>query len=216
MVIHIIRMGLTRCYLIEDKGTILVDCGCPNKFKGFVKSLRRLSIDPGQIGLIVNTHGHFDHVGSARDIQSLTGAGIAMYGADSRWMENAVLPVIPSLNLWGKILLFLALRKRFPPAPVAIQLQDDDFSLAPFGVAGKVVFTPGHTMGSVSVLLESGEAFVGDLAMGGLPFRLSPGLPIFAEDISLVWTSINALKKKGARVIYPAHGKSFLIQKIVS
>jgi glyoxylase-like metal-dependent hydrolase (beta-lactamase superfamily II) len=49
-----------------------------------------------------------------------------------------------------------------------------------------VIHTPGHSSGSVSVLLETGDVFVGDLAMNGLPLRLGPGLPIFAEDLQKV------------------------------
>lgn len=66
---------------------------------------------------------------------------------------------------------------------VDIALRDENFTLTPFGIPGNVVYTPGHTMGSVSILLEIGDAFVGDLAMNGLPFGFRPGLAIFAEDI---------------------------------
>jgi glyoxylase-like metal-dependent hydrolase (beta-lactamase superfamily II) len=61
----------------------------------------------------------------------------------------------------------------------------------------------------VSVLLESGEAFVGDLAMNRFPLRFSPGLPIFAMDEEKVRKSWETLLARGARMIYPAHGKPF-------
>lgn len=69
-------------------------------------------------------------------------------------------------------------------------------------------------MGSVSVLLETGEAFVGDLAMNKLPLRLTPGLPIFAENVPKMTESWQVLLNEGARRIYPAHGKSFSIDVI--
>lgn len=71
------------------------------------------------------------------------------------------------------------------------------------------MYTPGHTMGSVSVLLETGDAFVGDLAMNGFPFRLRPGLTILAEDIQKVKESLRLLLDKGAKTVYPGHGKPF-------
>jgi hydroxyacylglutathione hydrolase len=215
MNIHPILLGFTHCYIIQDKGTILVDCGWPNRFRSFTKSLRKANIDPGQIDLIINTHGHLDHVGSAKDIQNITRAKIAMHEPDRKWLEESIFPVIPSMNIWGKIILLFSPSRHFPQTSVDIQLSDNDFSLVPFGVAGRVVFTPGHTMGSVSVLLDSGEAFVGDLAMSGIPFRLNPGLPIFAEDITKVRSSIKLLYEKGTKIIYPAHGKPFSIQKII-
>jgi glyoxylase-like metal-dependent hydrolase (beta-lactamase superfamily II) len=46
-----------------------------------------------------------------------------------------------------------------------------------FGVDGKVVCTPGHTAGSISVVLSTGEAIVGDLLMGGMFRSGQPGYP---------------------------------------
>jgi glyoxylase-like metal-dependent hydrolase (beta-lactamase superfamily II) len=57
--------------------------------------------------------------------------------------------------------------------------------------------------------LDSGEAFVGDLAMNGLPLRLGAGLPRFAEDLGVVKKSWRLLLDRGAKWIYPGHGKLF-------
>lgn len=75
-------------------------------------------------------------------------------------------------------------------------------------------FTPRAIPGSVSVLLDSGDAFVGCLAHNGLPFTTHPVLPIFAEDISEIKESWNVLIKKGVRMIYPGHGNPFPVEKI--
>ena len=72
-----------------------------------------------------------------------------------------------------------------------------------------MIYTPGHSWGSVSVLLESGEAFVGDLGMNMFPMRLTPGLPIFGDDMQVVNRSWRKLLSMGARMVYPAHGKPF-------
>ena len=58
-------------------------------------------------------------------------------------------------------------------------LIDDELSLEEFGVKGRAIFTPGHTPGSISIILDSGEAIVGDL-VNGAPFKG----PLFASDIS--------------------------------
>ena len=57
--------------------------------------------------------------------------------------------------------------------------------------------------------MDSGEAFVGDLAMNGLPLRLGPGMPAVAEDTAAVKESWRLLLDRGATWIYPAHGKPF-------
>jgi hydroxyacylglutathione hydrolase len=93
---------------------------------------------------------------------------------------------------------------------VDIVLDDEGLDLAAYGIPGQVVHTPGHSPGSVSVLLETGDAFVGDLAMSQVPIRFSPGLPIFADDLEKVKQSCRLLLDLGAKTIYPAHGKPFL------
>ena len=212
MNIYPVQMGMTCCYVIHDKGTIMVDSGPPNKLGNFIKNMQKLSIDPKQIRLIVNTHGHYDHIGSTRVIKDATGAHIAMHAPDKEWLEKSINPVIPGVNTWGKILAKLSSKPHVAETTVNIRLGDEDFSLAPFGIPGKVIYTPGHTMGSVSILLETGDAFVGDLVMSGFPLRLNPGLPIFAEDIKRVKESIRKLLDRGVKTFYPAHGKPFSAQ----
>ena len=91
---------------------------------------------------------------------------------------------------------------------------NDGYSLKDFGISGRVVYTPGHTKGSVSVVLDSGEAFVGDLAMNKFPLRLSAGLPILAEDITAVRESLEHLLELNVTTVYPGHGKPFSMKKI--
>ena len=91
---------------------------------------------------------------------------------------------------------------------------DEDISLLDYGIPGKVVYTPGHSWGSVSVLLKSGDAFVGDLAMNMPPMRLKPGLALFGDDIQVVKQSWRKLLDMGAKTVYPAHGKPFPIEKL--
>ncbi len=82
-------------------------------------------------------------------------------------------------------------------------LDDRGLDLAAYGVPGRVLHTPGHTQGSVSVVLASGEAFVGDLAMNRLPLCRRPSLGIFAEapqQQSASWQSVVA---HGVRTVYP-------------
>ena len=96
-----------------------------------------------------------------------------------------------------------------PAADVDVVLGDEEFSLAEYEIPGKIIHTPGHSMGSVSVLLETGDAFVGDLAMNKFPLRFNLGLPIFTEDLRKVRESWKLLLDQGAETIYPAHGKPF-------
>ena len=103
-------------------------------------------------------------------------------------------------SAWGNFLCVLMKTLFTPfrtikPADVDIVLDNNEFSLADYGIAGKVIYTPGHSSGSVSVLLDTGEAFVGDLAMNTLPMKFSPGLPVFGRLLNAAIT-FPAIRRK--------------------
>ena len=211
--IHRLSLGSANCYLIRDEGTILVDGGMPNKGKRFVKELNDLSIEPKDISLILVTHGHWDHIGSLSELKGLAGCRVAANQHEKDCVEQALKVIPPGVGLWGKLLyiilkLYMPLVK-FRGTLVDVVLEDKEFPLEPFGIHGKILYTPGHTSGSMSVLLDTGDAFVGDLAMNTLPMRIGPGVPRFAEDIGAVKESWRLLLDRGAKWMYPAHGKPF-------
>lgn len=224
--IHPISLGFDHCYVIQGEGVIMVDGGAPKQAKSFTKAIERIPIDPEDIQLIVITHGHWDHIGSARDIKEMTGAKIAMHHLEEDWLEKSSelpLPAPPGVTAWGRILIrmltLFAPSVHIPPTGVDIVLGDEGLSLAEFGIPGRVLHTPGHSPGSVTVLLETGDAFVGDLAMNQFPLRFSPGLPIFAQDGQKVRESWRLLLDEGAETVYPGHGKPFpadIIRKAIS
>ena len=211
--IHWISLGMCHCYLIKEEGLILVDAGFPSRGKKFLRELKNLSIEPKDISLILLTHGHWDHIGSANEIRGLTGGKVAINQHEKDWVERGFKPTPPGINLWGKILGVADNRYMssvdFPGTPVDLVLEDEDFSLESYGIHGKAIYTPGHSSGSMSLLLDTGDAFVGDMAMNGLPYRIGPGMPVFAEDISLLKESWRLLLARGVKWIYPAHGKPF-------
>jgi hydroxyacylglutathione hydrolase len=218
MRIYPIPLGVGQAYIIQGEGVVMIDAGAPQKAKAFIKGLKKTPLKPEDIKLLILTHGHWDHIGSAKDLKEITGAKIAMHRREEDWLEKSLKPLPPGVTLWGKI--FAKIMAMFLPfihisaTKVDIILGDEAFSLAEFGIAGKVVSTPGHSPGSVSIVLDTGDAFVGDLAMNAFPLRLSPGLPIFADDLQKVKESWKLILDYGVKMIYPAHGKPFSAERM--
>jgi glyoxylase-like metal-dependent hydrolase (beta-lactamase superfamily II) len=219
MNIQIIKVGVDNCYIIKHEGTILVDAGMPGEFNKFSKGLKNTGVNPKEIKAIVITHCHWDHIGCAKKIKDMTGAKVIVQEYEKDILVKGEMTVPPSVTRWGRILaVFLkGWSKKFSiePSEVDIVVGEEDYSLEEFGIKGKIVFTPGHSHGSISVVLDSGEAFVGDMAMNGLPLTIGPNLPIFAEDMLALKNSWKKLIDKGVKKIYPAHGKPFLVEKLM-
>ena len=208
-----IPMMFDTIYAVRSEGVILIDGGDPGKMENFKRGLELSSIKPQEIQLIILTHGHWDHIGSAKEIQALTGAKVLLHHKDLHFLDEAHPSQPPGFTLWGKLVIEGLKRytsnMHIPSFQVDIVARDNAISLAEYGIAGQMVYTPGHSWGSVSVLLDGGQAFVGDLAMSMFPMRLTPGLPIFGDDIQIVKNSWRMLLNMGAKRVYPAHGKPF-------
>ena len=219
MDIHIIKVGITNCYIIEHESMILIDTGMPGEFNNFSKGLKDAGIHPEDIKAMIITHCHWDHIGCAKKIKDMTGAKVVVQEYEKNNLMKGEPSIPPPVTRWGKILgaFVKRLSRKFSiePCEADIVIGEEDYSLEEFGINGKIVFTPGHSPGSISVVLDSGDAIVGDMAMNGLPLTIGPNLPIFAEDMSAVRNSWNKLIDMGVKKIYPAHGKPFPVEKLI-
>jgi glyoxylase-like metal-dependent hydrolase (beta-lactamase superfamily II) len=217
--IILFQIGINTCYIIRDQGAVLEDASYPGCAKSFARLLEFHEIKPDEVRLIIPTHGDFDHAGGAKDLKELTGAKIIMHQKDNDNLEQGIFHWPNGVTPWGKfsramMLPFVSKVGEFQAAKVDIILDDDSFSLEEYGIQGKIVYTPGHTYGSISVVLDSGDAFVGCLAHNRLPFVLKPKLPIYAMDLELLKESWVKVINMGAENIYPGHGKPFPVEKI--
>lgn len=212
---HRIPVGICNCFLLRGERTTLVDGGAMGGLPAFKRKLKELHIEPGEIELILLTHGHWDHITCLGDIQTMTGAKIAVHEKDRFMVETGEPPFPNGVNGYGKAMSALAkgiLHPHLPKLKVDTVIPDAGMSLRAFGIPGEVIYTPGHSMGHVSIVLDTGDALVGDMAMNDWYLRLSPGLPILADDIRLVVESWKKILPLGIKRVYPAHGLDFPVE----
>jgi hydroxyacylglutathione hydrolase len=214
--VHAIGIGAFQRYLIHDERWILVDTGIPHTAGRVMHTLQSLGVEPSAVGLILLTHGHVDHAGSAQALQELTGAQIAIHYRDRELLEKGLVVAPPMWHAPGRVigplLAGITRHMHFPPARADIVIGDQGLSLTKFGIHGRVIPTPGHTRGSVSLLLDSGEAFVGDLGGAGGWRGRAPRLPPAGDDPQQLVSSWKKVLDAGATTIYPGHGPSFPAQ----
>ena len=210
--IHRINLGMVNCYLIKGEKWIMIDTGVRGQMTRIKRLIQRKGISLKDIGLVIITHAHMDHAGNARKIKEATGVNIAIHHLEQEWLETGLAPVPPGRTWLGKLVSTIG--QHSPPVtvdPVSadIIIGDEGFPMHDYGISGEIIHTPGHTRGSVCLCLESGEAFVGDLAMSARFMRFTPGLSIFAEDEEELKRSLEKLLKMGIKTVYPAHGRPF-------
>jgi len=135
---------------------------------GCAKTKEAVVIDPGgnadrillsladsklKVKYIINTHGHFDHVSANGKIKDATGADILIHPLDAPMLET----------ISSNAAVFGVSVENSPPCDQTIE-EDDTVS---FGkIALKVIHTPGHTPGGIS-LYTNGIVFVGDTLFAG-------------------------------------------------
>ena len=156
--VHVVPGTLwSRVYLIEDETLTIVDTGPPWNASRVMKYIRSIGRNPEELGLILMTHGHPDHAGSAVQLIKHTGASVVAHPGDTRTLSNQEVR-LSYLRLFG------GPWTRFPflrGAPVSQTVEEG--GLLPILGGVRVVHTPGHTPGSVCYLLEDrGVLFSGD------------------------------------------------------
>ena len=200
-------VGHVNIYLIEtETGYILVDTGMSNVGKKLGQIFENAGVDPKSVQLIVATHGHMDHVGAIACAQRITGAKILCHQSFAESLASGKFEAAAAQNLLGRLLNFMTglTGSKIKAAKPDI-VMDDEFDLNAYGVAGKIIHTPGHSPSSISIVLDNGEALIGDMVREERSGEI--GLGMFYEDEPVVFESLDKVMAFEPKAIYLSHGK---------
>lgn len=208
--VRIIRIPLrfANSYLVAGEKAIIVDTGDPGFSRRILKAMRENDIKKSDISLIFITHGHIDHYGSLFELKKSIDAPVAIQRLDAPYLNRGTqAPLYPvdllasAIKLVGKN---LKVKKRYGiRADITF---NNRLELEKYGVKGLILPTPGHTLGSASLFLPGGRAITGDLIVRKGLFGGKPCPAPFMHDRGKFNRSMNLLKGRGVKVIYPGHG----------
>lgn len=173
----------THFYLIDCQGgKLLVDAGWElNRFLG---QLQQVHVPINTIRYVMFTHHHPDHAGLVQNIKNLSGARLIIH--------EKQIPFLTDLARYYD--------KKGGYEPIRVDKRDlispDRETLQSIGISGEIVETPGHSPDSISLVIDQGAAFIGDLPW--LEF-------VDAESIPTVSASWKNLLRYPVQRFYHSH-----------
>ena len=149
--VETIKFMVSNVYLMRGEGgTVLVDTCYPGHAEKIMDRLAKAGVEAGDISLILLTHGHADHFGSAAELKRLTGAPVAVHEKDAENLRSGRNPQLTPTGLEGRLMKPM-LKDEAPPVEPDVTF-GGEMSLEAYGVDARVIETPGHTVGPVSLV----------------------------------------------------------------
>jgi glyoxylase-like metal-dependent hydrolase (beta-lactamase superfamily II) len=192
MIIKALVVGpfASNCFIVGSEKTkqgIIIDPGADPK--NILRTVRDLDLS---IALIVATHNHIDHIGALRPVKDATGAAFAVHEADAKGALPAVV---------GRMMGLMMGSLKSPPQPDRL-LKDGDIIEAG-DLKFKVLHTPGHTPGGIS-LLCNGVVFSGDTLFNFGIGRTDMSGGDYGKLMESIVTKLMVLPDD--TIVYPGHG----------
>jgi len=201
--VHQIIKGRSNSYLVMDNNiSILVDTGMENSRKELIEKLDDF-LGEKRLSYLVLTHVHYDHVGNAATVKKRYDTKIIIQKKELEYLREGASQVPSGTNFITHILVALAGRISKFSEYEKVQadfLVDDEYILSPNCY---LMHTPGHTDGSMSLIVDGEVALVGDAMFGVFNWSV---FPPFADDVPTMIKSWRKLLKTGCHSFLPGHG----------
>ena len=200
--------GRSNVFLLTDgKSHILIDTNTKSNWNRLEKRLNDLKIT--HLDYLILTHTHFDHAANAKRIMEKYKALVVVNKNEATYLlagDN----IIPngtnfiSLNLINLFAKMVFPELSYEPCQHHI-LVDSKLDLNDLGFNAYIIHTPGHTKGSMSIVVDDEIAIVGDTMFGVFNWSI---FPPFANDVRLMVKSWGLLLDTNCSLFIPAHGSA--------
>jgi len=209
-----IRLSMVNCYLLKTgQSYALVDTGVSWRRRLLREALDTAGCKPGDLKIILITHGDFDHTGNGAWLQRKHGVPVAIHRAEAAAVEKGKM-MLSRKNQPGRIyraliyVMGLLVFRRFKPDLIV----DEGDDLSRYDLDARIIYIPGHSMGSIGLLTSDGGFFCGDL------LTTKDGKPVkgtLVDDAAEMDASIERLKVLDIKTVYPGHGGSFTMTEYI-
>ena len=173
------------------RNRLLVDLGWPGKAAALFANLERMDVPLTEIRYGLATHYHIDHAGAAQDLKNRG---------------------VPLLVMAEQVHAIPLMKQSVKPVDNYTEITTNDNVVIPtaesrgflkrIGVEGEILHTPGHSDDSVTLVLDIGCAFTGDLTMESM---------VAQEDPGIVAQSWQLLRNRRVTTVYPGHGSPYYL-----
>ncbi len=191
--------------LSNGNNNILIDTSMESYRTKLVEHLEKLGI--ARLDALILTHTHFDHVENAAYVRDKYGAKVIVHKSEAEFLESGNSPLPGGTIRPAKLALELLGKKvqakvKYEPCQADI-LVEDVISLNDYGFEARIIHTPGHSAGSISVIIDDQIALAGDTLYGAIP---NSAFPPFADDADQLIKSWGKLLESTCEIFIPAHG----------
>jgi len=204
-----LKLSLSNVYLIKSPRPVLVDAGGKGDMPGLETALASHGVQVRDLAVVLVTHGHSDHAALSAEIRRRSGALLVLGKGDVPMASAGHNDELKPTNLTAEALKRFAIDPRYEAFTPDIEV-DGELDLSRFGIAGRAVQMPGHTPGSMVVILDDGRVFVGDMILGGWMgaalFSDRAGEHYFHADRAGNRANIVALLTRPLHTFYLGHG----------
>lgn len=214
---HTLNTGITRLYLLKgSQGYILLDTGLHMSKQSFEKFFKEFNVSPEEISLIILTHAHPDHYSGIKALKEICQAPLLAHKKAEHTLLTGEIQNIYPRNDCGKRFISSIKKESLPPHyPYRPEiLIDQDYDLSSFGIEGTLIPTPGHSDCCLSLVLNTGEAFINDIITTS-PYTGKVDLAIVMSNELALFESVKFLLKK-AHIFYGAHGGPYTREEILN